>query len=71
MFMRYMLELIFLPIYSPNINLIYELWDWLKSSVRNNVFFKSLGRVGVTVKDFIEIINKVPTQTIDRLCIKM
>lgn len=65
------LELMFLPPYSPNLNLIEGLWGWLKSSVINNTFFPTLPKVRVAVNKFIEEINKVPTQTIDRLCVKM
>lgn len=65
------LELMFLPPYSPDLNLIEGLWGWLKSSVVNNVFFKSLVGVRVAIQNFIETINKAPTQTIDRLCAKM
>jgi transposase len=61
----------FLPPFSPELNLIEGLWGGLKSSVANDVFFKSLVSVRVAVLKFIEIINKVPTQTIDRLCVKM
>nr|WP_315080674.1 hypothetical protein [uncultured Clostridium sp.] len=43
----------------------------LKSSVINNAFFKSIFKVRVAVQKFIETINKVSTQIIDRLCIKM
>ena len=33
------LHLEFLPPYSPNLNIIEELWKWLKNTVINNVFF--------------------------------
>jgi transposase len=65
------LELMFLPPYSLEFNLIEWLWGWLKSSVINNVFFPSLPKVKVTIQKFIENIKKVPTKTIDRLCVKM
>ena len=69
--MKDRLELMFLPPYSPELNLIEGLWGWLKSSVINNSFFPSLPKVRAAVNEFIEKINKVPTQTIDRLCLKM
>lgn len=69
--MKGRLELMFLPLYSPDFNLIEGLWGWLKSSVVNNVFFKSLVSVRVAIQNFIGTINKVPTETIDRLCVKM
>lgn len=65
--MKDRLELIFLPPYSPDLNLIEGLWEWLKSSVVNNVFFKSLVSVMVAIQNFIGTINKVYTETIDRL----
>ena len=43
------LELIFLPPYSPELNLIEGLWGWLKSSVVNNVFFKSWTSIRVAI----------------------
>ncbi len=33
------LALIFLPPYSPQLNLMEGVWKWLKESVINNVFF--------------------------------
>lgn len=65
------LELMFLPPYSPELNLIEGLWGWLKSSVINNVFYPSLVKVRSSVQKFIKTINMVPTQTIDRLCVRM
>ena len=69
--MKDRIELMFLPPYSPDLNLIEGLWGWLKSSVINNVFFSSLPKVRVAVNKFINKINKVPTETIDRLCVKL
>ena len=69
--MKYRIELMFLPPYSPELNLIEGLWGWLKSSVINNVFFPTLSKVSIAVQKFIRYINKIPTQTIDRLCVKM
>jgi len=68
---RARLELVFLPPYSPELNLIEGLWGWLKSRVINNVFYPTLSRVSVAVQNFIDHINKAPTEIIDRLCIRM
>ena len=65
------LELMFLPPYSPEMNLIEGLWGLIKSSVINNVFCSSLTKVSVAIQKFIRNINMVPTQTIDRLCVRM
>ena len=64
-------KLMFLPPYSPELNLIEGLWGWMKSSIINNVFFPTLSRVSIATQKFIESINKVPTQIIDRLCVRM
>lgn len=69
--MKDRIELMYLPPYSPELNLIEGLWGWLKSSVINNVFFQTLYKVSIAVQKFIRSINKVPTQIIDRLCIRM
>ncbi len=65
------IALMVLPPYSLELNLIEGLWGWLESSVINNVFFPTLPKVRIAVQKFIMYINKVPTQTIDRHCIRM
>lgn len=63
------LELVFLPPYSPNLNMIEELWRWLKDSVINNVFFHSVDDIKREVEKFISWVNTIPNTVIDRLCI--
>lgn len=63
------LELVFLPPYSPNLNKIEELWGWMKDSVINNVFFHSRGEIRAAVQKFVDWINTVPQEVIDRLCL--
>lgn len=65
------LQLVFLPPYSPKLNLIEGLWGWLKSEIIHNVFYKSSSQIKLAVRGFIDSINKVPEQVIDRLCVKM
>lgn len=64
-------SLMYLPPYSPNLNLIEELWGWLKAAVINNVFFNTLGKIRKSVQGFINNINENPQITIDRLCVQM
>ncbi len=64
-------SLMYLPPYSPNLNLIEELWGWLKAAVINNVFFNTLGKIRKSVQGFIKNINETPQITIDRLCVQM
>ncbi|MBS4957084.1 MAG: transposase [Clostridium sp.] len=61
----------FPPAYSSEFNLIEGLWRWLKSSIINNSFFPTFPKVRVPVNKFIDEINRVPTKTIDRLCLKL
>ena len=63
------LELVFLPPYSPNLNKIEELWGWMKDSVINNVFFHSRQEIRVAVQKFVNWVNTVPQEVIDRLCL--
>jgi transposase len=65
------LTLVFLPPYSPDLNLIEGLWGWLKSHVINNVFYSKVDEIRAAVTLFIDTINKFPQQIIDRLCIKL
>lgn len=64
------LELVFLPPYSPNLNMIEELWGWLKSSVINNVFFHNLDEIKAAVRSFISWVNSHPDKAIERLCLQ-
>lgn len=64
------LTFLFLPPYSPKLNLIEGLWKWLKSSVINNVFFDSVQKIRKAVQEFIKEINKNPGVTVDRLCVQ-
>lgn len=65
------LELIFLPPYSPNLNLIEGLWKWLKNDVINNVFYENVYDIFRAVRGFIQRINNELPVTIDRLCCQL
>lgn len=64
------LTLVYLHPYSPNLNMIEELWGWLKSSVIHNVFFYSVQKIRKAVQGFIRLINETPAATVERLCLK-
>lgn len=68
---RCRLTLVFLPPYSPNLNLIEGLWGWLKSNVVNNVFYSKVDEIRIAVNSFLDTINKIPQQIIDRLSIRL
>ena len=65
------LQLLYLPPYSPQLNLIEELWGRLKKSVIYNVFYSSVSEIRSAVQEFITEINKTPMRTVDSLCIQM
>lgn len=65
------LELVFLPPYSPELNLVEGLWKWLKESVINNVFFDSIHKISKAVHGFLEDVNQRRNEVIDRLCVRM
>ena len=65
------LRLVFLPPYSPELNLIEGLWKWLKQSVIHNVFYKNINEIRNAVQGFIQHINERPSKVIQRLCEKM
>ncbi|SEB87876.1 Transposase [Paenibacillus sp. GP183] len=65
------LKLVFLPPYSPELNIVEGLWKWLKADVVNNVFYHTVAEIRKNVHTFMEQIKKDPLNIIDRLCIRM
>jgi transposase len=65
------LKLVFLPPYSPELNVVEGLWKWLKSDVVNNVFYHTVDEIRKNVQAFMERIKKEPQKIIDRLCIRL
>lgn len=65
------LKLVFLPPYSPQLNIVEGLWKWLKSDVINNVFYHTVAEIRQNVRAFMEQIMSDPIKIIDRLCIRM
>lgn len=65
------LQLVFLPPYSPKLNIIEGLWGWLKKEVICNVFYHTVEQIRQAVHGFIDSINKIPSQIIDRLCLRL
>jgi len=46
------LELMFLPPYSPNLNLKEGLWKWMKEKAAYNVFYKTVTDIRKNVNCF-------------------
>jgi transposase len=65
------IELVFLPPYSPDLNIVEGLWRWLKADIINNVFYNTTTEIRSNVKVFMDNIMKDPMNIIDRLCIRM
>ena len=65
------LTLVFLPAYSPQLNVVEGLWKWLKSDVVNNVFYHTVAEIRKNVHAFMESIMKDRSKIVDRLCIRM
>ena len=62
------LEFLYLPPYSPNLNKIEELWRWLKSESVYNKFHKTVDDIRVSVRSFIENILPDTHAVLKRLC---
>lgn len=48
------IELMFLPPYSPNLNLIERLWKFLKKKIRKNKYYKFFEEFKKTIYEFFE-----------------
>lgn len=65
------LQFVFLPKYSPELNLVEGLWKWLKSDVVHNVFYKKFYHIRINVAAFMKRANANHMEVIDRLCIRL
>lgn len=65
------LELVFLPPYSPQLNLVEGLWGWLKKSAIYNVFFSSVEEIREAIKTFLVEISKDLSKVVERLCLRL
>lgn len=59
------IELVFLPPYSPNLNLIERLWKYIKKDILSNRYFESVTLFHEAVVDAIHQINHCPITRID------
>lgn len=60
------LTLVFLPPYSPQLNIVEGLWKWLKADVVNNVFYHTVAEIRKNVSSFMNAIMQQPQIVIDR-----
>lgn len=64
-------QLVFLPPYSPELNLVEGLWKWMKETIINNVFYSRVQDIRKNVRNFVKQLSERATEVIDRLCVKM
>ena len=65
------IQLVFLPPYSPQLNLIEGFWKWLKEAVINNVFFPNATKIKLRVREFVRLQNTQKESIIQRPCFKL
>ncbi|WP_269322573.1 transposase [Paenibacillus sp. FSL H7-0357] len=65
------IEFVYLPKYSPELNLIEGLWKWLKIDVVHNVFYKKFYHIRINVAAFMKRVNSEPMNVINRLYIRL
>ena len=51
------LELVFLPTYSPHLNLIERLWRLMRSQVTRNFFAHSLHALALAIVDWLDMLS--------------
>ena len=61
------IELVFLPGYSPDLNPIERLWDWMREEVTRGHCHVSLRALRAACLDFVAMINAAPEAVVDRL----
>lgn len=64
------IKLIFLPPYSPNLNLIERLWKFLKKKIRKNVYYHTFKEFKKAVADFFKNIAQYETELKSLLTLK-
>ncbi len=52
------MKLIFLPPYSPNLNLIERLWKFLKKKIRKNIYYDTFEKFTTAIYDFFKNIEQ-------------
>jgi hypothetical protein len=61
------IELVYLPGYSPDLNPIERLWDWLRQEVTRGYCHGSVVDLIAAAQQFIAAINRDPLAVVDRL----
>ena len=61
------IELLFLPPYSPNLNLIERLWKLTKKHCLNSKYHEDFSEFQAAITDFLEHMNERNTAELDSL----
>lgn len=61
------IEIVNLPGYSPDLNPIERLWDWMREDVTRSHCHASVAELIAACKAFVERINRDPVAVVDRL----
>jgi len=61
------IELVYLPGYSPDLNPIERLWDWMRQEVTRGFCHGSVTQLMEACQEFITRINRDPVALVDRL----
>ena len=61
---------VFLPPYSPNLNLIERLWKFLRQKIINTSFFRTKGQFKTAVLDFFDRLPEFGTELASRMRLK-
>ena len=61
---------VFLPPYSPNLNLIERLWKFLRQKIINTTFFRTKGQFKTAVLDFFNRLDEFGPELASRLRLK-
>ena len=61
---------VFLPTYSPNLNLIERRWKFLRQKIVNTSFFRTEGQFKTAVLDFFDRLPKFGQEFASRMSLK-
>jgi len=64
------IKLIFLPPYSPNLNLIERLWKFLKKKIRKNIYYHTFKKFAKAIYNFFKNIEQYQAELKTLLTLK-
>ncbi len=61
------IELLFLPTYSPNLNLIERLWKLVKKECLNSKYYENFSLFRNAIQTFLDTMNETHQEKLDSL----